>query len=113
MSAYNHDESQKKLCCLSFVTIFSPILIVFGRCLELHELGDVVKEGEDHYDTDVAPALTHAALKLHLQLFQISPENSSRITSLLVCFTFYIFGQTKSNNLISFPDLARTPNGWR
>ena len=52
--------------CLSFVTIFSPILIVFGRCLELHELGDVVEEGEDHYDTDVAPALAHAALKYHL-----------------------------------------------
>ena len=71
--------------------MFSPVLIVFGCCLELHELGDVVKEGEHNYDTDVAPALTHAALKLHLQLFSISLENSSQITSLSLLYFLYFW----------------------
>ena len=47
-----------------FYGIFSPILIVFCICPELHELGDIVEEGEDHDDTDVAPALTHTTLVL-------------------------------------------------
>ena len=47
-----------------FYGIFSPILIVFCICPELHELGDIVEEGEDHNDTDVAPPLTHTTLVL-------------------------------------------------
>ena len=41
----------------------SPVLRDFGHCLELHELGDVVEEGEDHNNGDVAPALAYATLE--------------------------------------------------
>ena len=47
---------------LFYITSFSPILLVFCTCPKLHELGDVVEEGEDHNDADVSPALTHTAL---------------------------------------------------
>ena len=32
---------------------YLPILIVFCFCLKLHELGDIVEEGEDYEDDDV------------------------------------------------------------
>ena len=47
-----------------FCEKYLPILIVLCLCLKLHELGDIVEEGEDHNDTDVAPALTHTTLIL-------------------------------------------------
>ena len=47
------------MVCLKY---FLPILIVFCFCLELHELGDIVEEGEHYEDADVAPALAHTAL---------------------------------------------------
>ena len=47
-----------------FCEKYLPILIVLCLCLELHELGDIVEEGEDHNDTDVAPALAHTTLVL-------------------------------------------------
>ena len=94
-----------------FYGIFSPILIVFCICPELHELGDIVEEGEDHDDADVAPPLTHTTLVLIA--IKILPSFSAN-KCYKIHFYFYqlsfclykICGQTRSNNLIPYPALT-------